>query len=34
MKLIEFVYLFEEKTNMNNALKELKKYYQLVQTWI
>ena len=34
LKLIELVYLFEEKADMNLALRQLRKYFEMVQVWI
>ena len=34
LKLIEFVYLYDEKADVGMALKQLKKYFQMVQLWI
>ena len=34
LKLIELVYLFEDKAEVELALKQLRKYFEMVQVWI
>jgi hypothetical protein len=32
--MIELVYLYEDKADVNLALKQLRKYFEMVQVWI